>query len=240
MKELGTRTKMYNSSGTISVPGFGFESNQIYGAFALYSQNGTDVAPSSGTDWDRHNVGMGDLGDIFSADGQTDGILHFGSAVMDLTFTNTGEQILELDCYDVVVRTQTARLNFNTDHDQAVTNTSVISTQNPLNLLRRGVTPFDMTELTKMGFKILTKKKYLLSVNQACTYQLRDARNRRVDGSIWKGSQSVSWSKAGFTRFILAVAKNVNPVTSPPSLTYGVTRKYMYKIFETNTDAAGI
>lgn len=239
MKELGSRTKMYNSTGTITMPLGGSSASQVYGVFALYSQTGTDVRPSSGTNADRHNVGMGDLGDIFFADGEIDGILHFGSAIMDLTFTNSGGQTMELDCYDMVVRKHTARPNFNSDHDQAQSNTAVIGTQSPLNLITRGVTPFDMTELTKMGFKILTKKKFLLSANQACTYQLRDPRNRKVDGSLWKGSPA-SWTKAGFTRFILAIGKNVNPIQSPPSLTYGVTRKYMYKVLESNEDRAGI
>lgn len=239
MKELGTRTKMYNSTGTITMPLGGSSANQIYGVFALYSQNGIDLSPSSGSYVERHNVGMGDLGDIFTQDGELDGILHFGSAVMDLTFTNSGGQTMELDCYDMVVRKQTSRPHFNDDHDQAQSNTTVIGTQRPLNLITRGVTPFDMTELTKMGFKILTKKKFLLSANQACTYQLRDPRNRKVDGSLWKGI-SPSWTKPGFTRFILAIGKNVNPIQSPPSLTYGVTRKYMYKVLESNEDRAGI
>lgn len=236
LKLLGTRTQLYNISGSITTDDSAGISSQCYVAIGMYGQTGADTQTVA--DKFRHNVGMGHLGDIFSKNGEEGNKLIFGSAVMDITLRNTGTDQFEADAYDIVCRSHNPRANFNADLAIAESSTDAIGSSGQLLLRKRGATPFDLSELTKMGYKILTKRKYLLSPGQSCTYQIRDPRNRAVDGGDWLGVGQ-RWVRRGMTRFVLVVCKNIVGATSAPILTYGVTNKYMYKVWESNSDAGG-
>lgn len=231
LKNYGTRTRLFNYTGTIIGEN---ATAQAYAAIAIYGQNGIDAV----VDPAMHNYGMAHLGQIFSDEGEQGNKIMFGSAVMDCTFVNSGPAVLELDLYDIVWRGRNCGTNVNNDLGVGSTMTTVLPGRTAINLNTRGVTPFDLTEFLAQGFKILSKKKYLLPPGNTATYQVRDPRNRMVDsGDIHRNN---SWARRGLTRFVLLVTKAIPTSGAAPQLTYGVTHKYMYKILESNEDGNGI
>lgn len=235
MKNFGSRTRLFNISGIIES---NTSSTQAWLACGLYGQSGTSTQTVA--DKDRHNVGMAHLLQIFADEDEFANKLLFGSAVMDCTFVNSGVVTIEMDIYDMVYRGRNSRANFNTDLGVAESSTQPLNNSNPLSLSGRGVTPFDLTELTSQGYKVLTKKKHLLPPGSTATYQIRDPRNHLIDGGDWLG-HSPAWARTGLTRFTLVLIKAIpnTPVDVLPQLTYGMTHKYMYKKLEENEDAGG-
>lgn len=108
----------------------------------------------------------------------------------------------------------------------------------------RGFTPFDATyALSRYGIKIWKKTKYFMPAGDTITYQVRDPKRHVMSR---RGLSSIAGcNRPGITRFIFMVAKLVPGLTQGPNtevgnaqlvLSYGMTRKYTYKVEGANDD----
>lgn len=237
LKESGTQTALIAERQVIDATD-ATQDNQFWLGISMYGKNGNN---SSSTFPDARILGSNDLIRIYQQEGHTnpDAIFHFGSSVLDMTMNNTGNVKLEVDVYMVYTRSTTSTENFAVDQVAAVNATNPSGVLPKLSLTTRGTTPFELTQLTKQGHKIYSKRKYFLEVGEVATYQVRDPRNYKVNGiRIGRNSE---WVLPGLTKMVLIVAKKV-PQTfvadQDASLTVGCTRKYMYKILGRNEDSS--
>lgn len=101
----------------------------------------------------------------------------------------------------------------------------------------RGVTPWDLpTALSYFRVKILKKTKYFLENRGILTYQIRDPKRHVFNQESMERWNNVN--RPGVTRFVYIIFKKV-PGTLPlgtlinqsaESMTFGITRKYLYKV----------
>ena len=178
------------------------------------------------------------------------GKLIFQSGVLDLTCVNrstddndTGMQ-LEMDVYEItcgknfetVTATQKDLLQV---FGQAAGDTDAIGTGTSLDLVTRGVTPWDLPQaLSQYRVKIWKKSKYQMSPGGTFTYQMRDPKRHVMDKTTiedYKGS-----NHPRITRWLLFIAKPVpgfaSGINAVVQYDIGVTRKYMYKVNDSNID----
>ena len=101
----------------------------------------------------------------------------------------------------------------------------------------RGCTPFEKTKaLAEFRVKIWRKTKYFLKPGQTLTYQTRDPKRHSVyKNRILKTDQGFNYP--GMTKILFVVYKSVPGITvgsgagqTQEQISYGVTRKYMYKV----------
>lgn len=232
-KVLGSKTVIMNSQ--IGLPWTGPTQVALYGI--LYGNHGTNDT--------NFFCGARDLKKISDADTQIDQISEkcvFHSGVMDITARNLGENQLEVDLYTVLLRT-TEEARSDPPADVAIAeNVPSIGTLTGLTLGTRGVTPFDLPQLARQGWRIIRKEKYFLGPDDTFTKQMRDARNHYVTVGKIQGS-SGDYTMTKMTKMFVLVAKNVvGSVTTQDAneLQVGVTRKYMYKVMTNNQDADGV
>jgi len=222
-RQLGTKTLVYSVqvTGTTSAVG-----GQNWQFCSLYGVNGSGASSEKGAT---------DLYQIFqqaydaALENQK---LTFKSAVLDLTLTNTGTNKLEVDLYHLSYWGSPALTSFNATHNEAVNDTPTMDPNGtaffgPLSLAKRGVTPFDIPALMKLGkFTIVKKVKYWIDVGDTITYQIRDAKTHVISESSVLESNKFAQAKLTQSLYI-----NFKPVagaaeTEGNSLTMGVTRKY--------------
>lgn len=234
MKDVGSQTQIYNTAGTWS-NGIG---NQTYGAFHLYGKNGTSATA---------DCGCKDISTVMST-ALENGVnitnaakVHFMSGVADLTLTNSGTVAEEVDIYHLRYRDEVDFTNFTNLHDASNANTDLISGSKPT-LTLRGTTPFDLPLMLSSGkITILNKKKALVAAGGSTTYQIRDPRN----WSCTRFAETDAAATAGFvqpyrTQTILVVRKPVAGAESTAnSMSYGFTRKYLYKIESRSVASSG-
>lgn len=237
-KNEGTKTAIRNSTITASWN----DTTQFMAAATLYGLRGTDTSFS---------VGNNDVSTIFSADSGTDSPFEFGrftSAVMDVTLTNSGTNRLEIDVYEILFYGQQAGINLLQDLTTGLTGIGLPGAgYAALSTSTRGLTPFDVTAFCARGYRIIKKTKYFIAPNNIMTYQIRDPKDRKLDGSVLYGVGAASngqWK--GVTRNLLFVGKAVPGSTftavPPPNaniFNIGVTRTYKYKLDGDTTDEAG-
>lgn len=231
MKLVGTRTVVKNdtvSSATIAGVG------QNYLFMHLYGINGT--TPGA---WE---AGVDDIVQIKTNDPdlKSNGRLLFGSAVMDITLRNTSETApVEVDLYEIGYGDETKQKSLYGIAGAAALNTPPIGALTGLDLQTRGVTLFDLPELIKYGkIKIYKKTKVFLPVGNTATYQIRVPKNIQMSSNEW--NDTTGFIKPNVTRTLVAVYKPVVSAGSNSNLAAGVTRKYMYKIYEDQEDQDGL
>jgi len=252
-KQIGTKTLVYNGSTDLETFG---DQQQNIGACHLYAASPLDDVSAV------NEIGLKDLRTMLAQDPETqnptDKVM-FASAVLDITMTNTSPQItlpnedtqrppLEVDVYDIIYRKESDWQSLTELFNQTLNETNAITSggTQSLNILARGWTPFDATQaLATTGIKILRKTKYFIPYLDSVTYQVRDPRNRSLTRSdVYNTSKTRGYlaPKGRATRTILIVSKPVaglapnDPLLQTSNLRVGATRKYSYKIMQTNQD----
>ena len=259
-RDLGSRTVLRNQMELFAnnTPG-----NHITGSYTLYGQRGT-----AGRHDDLQQIaGAENAGDPTAAAGVTvdpSTKFIFKSAVMDLTFKNdasyrgavdpliltpSGDLKIELDIYEISVRTGSEETgltaaNLETLFNQNNTITKAIGGGgSEIDYFTRGATPWDLTYvLGRWGIRIWKKTKYFLANQDVITYQVRDPRRRTATQRDL--AQKDGFNRPGWTRCIFFIAKTVpgawtiGTATNNVSerLLVGCTRKYLYKIEGVNED----
>lgn len=228
LKQLGTTSVIRNN--TLSQTWTG--DAQRIARTHLYGLNGVNIGTEeNGTD---------DLYSIQNADSaineQTERMI-FASGVLDCTFHNTGNSKLEVDVYTVYNYGFNHGNSYGTDLVSAdvVTLPTGIGASD-FNGATRGVTPFQFPYLSKMGKKIINKKKYFLAAGEVFTWQMRDPRNHHLKNQDIVRNDT--YVKPGLTKTVLFIVKNVagtgSDVTNAFSV--GCTRTYSYKVLQNNKD----
>lgn len=242
LKTIGTRTILKNDTLSRTYTG----DTQSVVSFCLFGKDGGGPTTSA--------CGFNDLASIFQNDAaianRTSKIQLF-SGVLDITMTNLSEVLdnstqntsLEVDLYELVATKQIDAAYLSDIYLSADSNTDQINVANPgISINNRGATPFELTDFTGRGIKILKKTKYFLGAGQVATYQYRDAKNFRIRNDNIDDANS-DFALPYKTRIFMIIIKGVptpdaNQVNK--KLLVGVTRKYGYKIFDKNNDADNI
>lgn len=203
----------------------------------LYGANGTETAT------DR---GVNDINVIFSSDSRINtgaSKVMFSGAVLDITIrcmeVNGAQETCapqEIDIYEVLLYDETKEVNFTASVTAAEATTQTIpGFANPISLTgTRGTTLFDFPYLTAaLKMKIIKKTKVFLPVGSNTTYQMKDAKNH------WIGKEDVSddvgFVKPNVTKGLVIVGKDIaGSSTSKTKIQCGVTRRYNYKVIESN------
>lgn len=243
IKNAGLKTVIFNTKIQNNSPPGG----QNAFCIALYGINGTDSGQAAG---------YGDVQKIFvnepaiKSSGGTpnvaeNGVLNFGSAVLDLTLRNTGLVDAEVDIYygyhwkDATLenpRNGANTRNLIEDFNNGSFNQSIAVGNPTLDLSVRGCTPFELsTCISASGFKILRKQKILMTPGKSVFIQHRDPKNHRADYvNINKGG----YGKKRLTYEVLVVHKPSVDASDElvSTIVCGVTRKYSYTILDWNQD----
>jgi len=247
-KDLGSRTVVRNDQVTSSVVmNVSNENIQQISNIGLYGNESTGFEPLN--DLRRMRIDT-DLG--------TTGKMIFTSGIFDMTVTNTSFRNtetspnpsirLEVDVYEISSRKDfgnvgtggTAKTLPEVFAEGATDTATIPGGTNSLNITRRGACPWDFpSAISEYGLKILKKTKYFLNERDTFTYQIRDPRRHVVDRQkLNMDGQNMP----GMTRFVFFVFRpvpgyiyqDINPDTY--RLTFGVTRKYLYKINDQTQD----
>lgn len=202
---------------------------------------------------------LNDLSSIYNGDTRvtrTSKII-FMSGILDLTMRvqslkaalDSGNPSLsaEIDVYEISMSGATGISGEATDlldaFTKGQTDTGTIpGSTNALATTSRGWSPWDTpSALSQHRIKIWKKTKYFLSAEQTATYQMRDPKTHYFTGD--QLPTGISVNKPGMTKFLLIVWKPIpgyNYVAAPNNdiirLNVGITRKYLYKINEDDTD----
>lgn len=230
-KSLGTRTVVFNDSILLH-ENAGF---QAFGAAALYGHCGAD---------DNRDTGFRDIFRICNRDSDimtngTDGAnpskITFMSGVIDFTVRNSGESPIELDLYEIDVRTDnTKEPNWNRTRAEAEAFTNGIpGASGTISLALRGTTLFDLPNMISGDkLKIFKKKKFFLPPGNTCTHQYRDPTNHYYNANlinIFDQADEGSYALRKMTKIFVFVAKNIiGTDTVITNVNVGVTRKYSY------------
>ena len=248
-KDLGARTVVRNELVTSSQPGASGVANttDVVEVFALYSHKSALVAPST-QQW------LNDLARI-SQDTDVDpsGKFIFQSGVLDLTLTNTTQSSLnsafdvpmEVDIYEISAKRNFASVsNGKTLRDLFIdaggdTPTIPAGAVSGLGITTRGTTPFDFPNgISAYRLKIWKKTKYRLSGGQSLTYQMRDPKRHTFEKNYLGDLEGTNYP--GVTRWIMVIAKPIAGFSIAEDgisrISTGCTRKYMYKIKESDED----
>lgn len=177
----------------------------------------------------------------------------FKSAILDMTIRNTSTNNgsfdsslrLEVDVYEIVMYsngdeegTTYGRLLdlFNQNSVRTLPIGGGVTSKVDFN--RRGVTPFELTySLSNWKIKILRKTKYQINAGDQITYQIRDPRRhvmlqRQLTST--EGFNNPKCTRLVYITGKLAPGITVGPVGTPgvcqERMTFGVTRKYFYKV----------
>lgn len=233
-KEEGTKTVVFNKAYAANK----FADVQDFNAFYLYgTRNNNSGNELGGADLQYIYNNTTNLADATDK-------LKFKSAVLDMTFTNTGTTKLEVDLYHVTFYGMGKVASLATANTNAAAETTIIGTSggtpfNSVNLSRRGVTPFDMPELIRnMQCTIQKKIKYFVEPTTEFTYQIRDAKEHQVsEYNVIAGNQALAMPKV--TQGILLITKSITG-DAADAFQYQarVTRKYSFTD-GTHSDASG-
>ncbi len=248
-KQLGTRSVVFNDAVTSTNATLG---NHGLSSIALYSNRSTSAWLNDINQLSAIENG----GDQTAAVGETiDGTTkyYFQSGVLDLTLRNTTEigndpttlaadATLEVDIYEMTSGKvwddqDGAKSDMEGIFSQAQGDTKNIGGAGTgVQIISRGVTPWDVPlALGRWKLRIAKKTKFFLRSGQTLTYQMRDA-GRRVMRNQTMIDQ-LGANKPGCTKWLFVIFKVIPGFTVgagasdvKESITFGVTRKYMYKI----------
>lgn len=230
IKALGTRSILLNHSIADNIPiadngqkaqVIGFKSN--WGVV----DNATNL------------MGLRDYAIISSNDSgadQTTEAFIVTSAIIDVTYSNTGTISLEVDVYTVRARNSGNHgADPLTELADAATETTTIGAAASLQITDRGSTPFDFPLFAKRGNTILSKTKHFVPAGSTFTVQQRDARNVYMPSSAIVKANGTDYTYKGETVYYLFITKKVIGYTSTlGTWVIGASRKYTYKVMEGN------
>lgn len=240
LKSIGSRICLLNkqvtsTAGAVGGPAQSFQFHMIYG------KKGDDS-----------NVTSSGVNDIWvAAKTQSSSLLnnekyYFASAILDLTATNQGTAVQEVDIYHIVFWNEVRDTHPEASVTRAETETSTTTGLTALSMTDRGCTPFEFPLLIRnTGMKILKKMKYFVSPGSAITYQIRDPRNWSVSGTVINEGAGNDSTPNGFiypgkTQGVMIIHR---PVPGTPAgaqqLSVGCTRKYLVKTLESNSNTDG-
>lgn len=229
-KTLGTNTQILNSTLASTIAAG--SDNQNWMVLHLYGRNGNSTP--------NVELGCNDLNYMISNDTRIGSNIIFKSAVLDATLVNSGSIGLEVDVYQIMYRDETKYLNFGGILATALGGTGVIGTSGTnINLSTRGATLFDLPVLIKMGkITILKKTKIFLPAGNTSTFQMRDAKQYKIDKTNTV-SDSDGYLMNPLTQSVVIVYKKLaGQSATAAALTVGCTRKYSYCINEDDSDRA--
>lgn len=223
-------------------------SDQRVACAVLYGFAGTtDVVDTSPyTTLTTQTVGNTDIKDLMAASGGADGPgedIRFTSGVIDITFTNRGTDSnngrLEVDVYEIIYTGQESGVSLLADYSQGflVLSTNKPATYSNYGWTTRGVTPFENSQASAQGYRIIKKTKFILNVQESFTYQKRKPGNFNVSGAeLFPGTAGTSTESQlnGRTVNIVFVMKGLPGADytvggSQLNAAIGVTRTYKYK-----------
>jgi len=246
-KDLGSRTVVrndqINSQITMSTAN---EAVQQAFSLSLYGNEATGFEPSNDLRRIRQDTDLG-----------TTGKMIFTSGIFDMTVTNTSSRFadsvnpsirLEVDVYEITSRkdfgnvgTGASAKNLPEVFGEGATDTANIpGLSNTLSITRRGATPWDFpSAISEYGLKILKKTKYFINERDTFTYQIRDPKRHILDRQkLNMDGQNMP----GMTRFLYIIFRPVPGYVFSDTnsdiyrLSFGVTRKYLYKIAQSTQD----
>lgn len=235
--ELGLKTVVFNSVQTCSSA----VADQNAIAMHLYGISGSADNPN--------RIGALDVRKIFSNDPNVYqgigplnpeiGKLLFESAVLDVTLTNTGESVLEVDIYYGYHRKDCDSTDMvGGDLVDPTLELPINGGNTTLDIQKRGVTVFDLpTGLSQSGYHVLKKQKMLLRQTQSAFLQYRDPRNHTVE---WNRIKQVGYAARKLTYTVLVVFKAVAGSTDAAVLSIGATRKFSYNANVKTTDESAL
>lgn len=235
-KDEGTKVVIRNNTITCSWD----NTDQFACCTTLYGLRGSDTSFS---------VGNADLNAIMGADAAADTQwehVRFTSAIMDVTLCNTGANRLEIDIYEIGYGGRQSGQNLLSDLASSLTSAPLPGTgYAAVTTATRGFTPFEAPAFSAKGYRIFKKTKYFIPPNEILTYQMRDPKDRRIDGAqVWSVGVGTNAQMSYVTKNLLIIGKAV-PGSSFAGAgdqniyTVGVTRTYKYKDPGENTDAIG-
>lgn len=237
-KSLNTRVILRNGNQLSGSEGQG---NQTVMEFWLYGLNGTDQVAN----------GQNDVAEIMNNEFPIDPTIptfaqprdamkiRFELGVLDLTCCNTSPAgpveglipKLEVDVYEMIgLGTYNTFANATAMYTAMANQTPTIKAAEPLTLADRGATPFTFPQSAKY-LRIIKKTKYFLSGGQTFTYQIRDPKNRTLQGNVLANNTSFIWKFV--TRGVYIVFKPVIGTIDfegQYSLQVGSTRQYNYVV----------
>lgn len=255
-RDMGTRTVLFNGQYDIrnDVP-----TNHGCMTLTLYSMRG-----SANFSDDMFQIySFENKGDQTAAAGDTvdeTTKFMFKSAVLDITIRNSSGTTdglgnitlnsaakLELDIYEIMVRTETSdnSSNYLTLSQLFANGTNdsknIGGAGTGITIQSRGVTPFELPQaLSRWRMKILKKTKYFIPNGDTVTYQMRDAKRHVMDGDRMNNNDGFGYR---FTKYIYIIFKVVPGLTVGSlsgnfveKIDVGSTRKYSYKIEGVNED----
>lgn len=182
------------------------------------------------------------------------------SAILDVTFRNTSgyresgsvgpasEAKLEVDVYELISSKEWRDSSAAYPNIYEVLYRGATMTLNGagagtgIDPLLRGVTPWDIpAALSYFKLKILKKTKYFVNNGDTFTYQIRDPKRRvmmQENMEKLEGGNKPGWSRHLLVLFKLVPGLTIGSTdgTYTESLTFGITRKYLYKIEGANED----
>lgn len=188
---------------------------------------------------------VGDVYDIFtewanSANNVESQKLCFTSAVSDIYVTNIGVGTMILDVYHCICKKDMPVVNGLNLFDTSIyQNFPADKTgEAALDSGQAGVSPFQLPYVTTY-FKIMDKKKYIISAGQVVTWQQRDPKNRIFGGSQFDFKYAPLSAKAGLTHIWLMVATGPELCTQTKvSYTVSQTRNYTFKVLDNSQEHA--
>lgn len=246
-KDLGSRTVVRNFlvTSALDLSTVSNQDRHVRQVFSLYAMRNTVDSYMS----DMANI-------VADTDVGVSGKFLFQSGVFDMTVrngsvlgsTSTNSPLtLEIDVYEISssvdfgVVGEAATLN--AVFANAMAESPLIPGQAfPLTADTRGWTPWDACPgLSQYRLKIWKKTKFFLSTNQTFTYQMRDPRRHTLDKQ--KVPSGTSENFPGVTRFLYCVWKPTPGYIygiqgDTARLYFGITRKYLYKVDDKNSDFA--
>lgn len=151
-KDLGQKTAIRNYSNNVSVTPTAYFDGQSCNEVLLYS--GSDQGSVATSEPSMRVGDMNYINSIVNSGNATSNRLIFKSAVLDMTFTNTSENAIILNIYEVVSRTDcfgTPNIQWQKGLDK--------QTGASVNLNYYGITPFDAPYFGKF-FLILRKEGF--------------------------------------------------------------------------------
>lgn len=237
MKEVGSNTIVRNSQMTFT----NLTDAQGFFTASLYGKDGTDTTLS---------VGNRDLFDIFNNDSRLNlqaAACKFSTAILDLTVTNNStitddsnqNASVELDVYEIFWSKKCDGTSPNQFYNVSAVNTDLINGAGTgLDLTVRGATPFEFPDASARGAKIYKKTKFILSPGQVFTYQMKVLKNTNLRRDVVDDGDD-NFALEYRTRTLMMVVKGVptgDATKVLKSVQLGITRKYLYKIVDVNTD----
>lgn len=235
-KDDGTKVAIRNNTITCSWD----NTTQFACCTTLYGLRGTD---------DAFNIGNSDISTILGADVRTDSQwerVRFTSAIMDITLTNSGTNRLEIDIYEIGFVGKQSGASLGTDLAAALTSiTQPGIGYSAVTAATRGFTPFEASAFCQKGYRIYRKTKYFIPPNEILTYQIRDPKDRYIDGSsVWSSGTATQSQLPYITRNLFIIGKAVPGSTFAAAgdqnvYNVGVTRTYKYKDNGDNLDELG-